>query len=127
MTSLAKNASILVRVYNDSLLLSNASSTMHFEIAGNASYYPNSTVEVKENGLPQDTFWSITVGNESYSSIQPTLIFALPNGVYNYSILQVPGFISNQLNGTIAVIYKVEDINISFSPYKYSVVIEEEG
>ena len=65
MTSLAKNASILVRVYNDSLLLSNASSTMHFEIAGNASYYPNSTVEVKENGLPQDTFWSITVGNES--------------------------------------------------------------
>jgi hypothetical protein len=100
---------------------------MHFEIAGNASYYPNSTVEVKENGLPQDTFWSITVGNESYSSIQPTLIFALPNGVYNYSILQVPGFISNQLNGTIAVIYKVEDINISFSPYKYSIVIEEEG
>ena len=124
---MAKNASILVSVYNDSLLLANASSTMHFAIAGNASYYPNSTVEVKENGLPQDTFWSITVGNGSYSSIQSTLIFYVPNGIYNYSILQVPGFISNQLNGTIVAIYKVEDINISFSPYKYSIVIEEEG
>ena len=127
LTSIAKNASILVRLHNDSLLLANASSTMHFAIAGNASYYPNSTVEVKETGLPQGTFWSITVGNESYSSIQPTLIFAIPNGLYNYSILQVPGFISNQLNGTIAAIYKEEDINISFSPYKYSIVIEEEG
>jgi hypothetical protein len=127
LTSVAKNASILLRVYNDSLLLTNASSTMHFAIAGNASYYPNSTVEVKETGLPQDTFWSITVGNDSYSSIQPTLIFVISNGIYNYSIPQVPGFLSNQLNGTIAAIYKEEDINISFSPYKYSIVVEEEG
>lgn len=127
LTSIAKNASILVGVYNDSLLLNNASSTMHFGITGNASYYPNSTVEVKETGLPQGTSWSITVGNESYSSIQSTLIFDIPNGIYNYSVFQVPGFISKQQNGTIAAIYKEEDINISFSPYKYSIVIEEEG
>ena len=127
LTSIAENASIFVMVYNDSLLLTNASSTIHLGITGNASYYPNSTVEVMETGLPISTYWSITVGNESYSSIQSTLIFYVPNGVYNYSILQVPGFISDQLNGSIAAIYKEEYINISFSPYKYSIVIEEDG
>ena len=127
LTSIAKNASILLRVYNDSLLLTNASSTMHFTIAGNASYYPNSMVEVKETGLPQDTFWSITVGNESYSSIKSILVIYVPNGIYNYSVNQVPGYINNQINGIVAAIYKEEYLNISFSTYKYSIIIEEVG
>ena len=127
LTSTPENASIHVRVYNDSLLLTNASSTNTLEITENGSYYPNSTVEVKETGLPQGISWSIMVGNELYSSIQSTLIFYVPNGIYNYSIPYVSGYISNQLNGTIRAIYKEEYLNISFSPYKYSILIEEEG
>jgi hypothetical protein len=127
LTSMAESASIFVRVYNDSLFLINSSSTIHLEIKGNASYYPNSTIDVTETGLPQGTLWSISVGNESYSSIQSMLVIYVPNGFYNYSISQIPGYICNQLNGTIAAIYKEEYLNITFSSYKYSIIIEETG
>ncbi|MCL4451193.1 MAG: hypothetical protein M1327_01015 [Candidatus Thermoplasmatota archaeon] len=127
LTSIAENVSIFVSVYNDSLLLINASSTIHLEIIGNSSYFPNSTIDVTETGLPRGTFWSISVGNESYSSIQSMLVIYVPNGFYNYSINQIPGYISNQLNGRIAAIYKEEYLNITFSSFKYSILIEEAG
>ena len=127
LTSMAESVSIFVIVYNGSLLLTNATDTMHSGIKGNASYYPNSTVNVIETGLPQGTSWSIIVGNESYSSIQSTLVMYIPNGIYNYSIVQVPGYMSNLSNGIVAAVYKEEYLNISFSIYKYAIVIEETG
>lgn len=127
LTSMAENVSIFVRVFNGSLLLTNATTLMHFGIKGNTSYYPNSTVNVIETGLPHGTTWSIAVGNESYSSIQSSLVMYIPNGLYNYRILQVPGYMSNQSNGIIAAIYKEEYLNISFSIYKYAIVMEETG
>ena len=127
VTSLALNASIQVKVTNYSLLLENATSSMNMKIEINSSYYPISTVMIKEVGLPADTSWTIIIGNSSYSSQESYLIVNVSNGIYNYSFLQVSGYINAQQNGTIAAIYKEEFLNVSFKPYMYEVTIEEIG
>jgi hypothetical protein len=127
LSSIAKNATVLVRVYNDSLLLTNASSTVYIGITNNISYFANSTVEVTELGLPTGTYWSIQIGSETYSSTQSRFNFYVPNGVYNFTVPQVPGYISSKTNGILEAIYKEEYLNISFSMYKFNIDIEETG
>ncbi|MDA8142828.1 MAG: hypothetical protein M0T81_02455 [Thermoplasmatales archaeon] len=127
LTAIAENATVLFRISNSSLLLENASSVLSFNIAGNTSYFPVSLVYIQVTGLPVDTSWTITIGNVSYSSNVPDLAVKVPNGIYNYSFLQVPGYVSNKSNGIVMATQEEEYLNVTFSQYTYSVVIQETG
>ena len=127
LTAMAENATILITVSNDSLLLENASSIVSFNITGNSSYFPLSLVYIQVNGLPSDTQWTISIGNASYSSNAPDIAIKVPNGIYNYSFLQIPGYVSNKSSGIVMATQEEEYINATFSQYTYSVVIQETG
>ena len=127
VASLVKNASLLLTVTNNSLMLENATSNMNLKIGANSSFYPNSTVIIKVTGLPAGMLWTIVIGNASYSSQQSGLTISIPNGIYNYSFLQVPGYFTAQHNGTVAAINKEEFLNVSFEQYLYEVTVRETG
>jgi hypothetical protein len=84
-------------------------------------------VYIQVTGLPGYTAWTITIGNVSYSSNVPHLAIKVSNGIYNYSFLQVPGYVSNKSNGIVMATQEEEYLNVTFSQYTYSVVIQETG
>lgn len=62
--------------------------------------YPVTFVEA---GLPSNTFWNVTLGNETNTSSNSTIKFRVMNGTYNYSIPDVDGIAPSTTNGTIKV------------------------
>ena len=56
-----------------------------------------------ESGLPIGTFWNVTLGNETSTTANSTIVFRVKNGTYNYEIPEVNGIISTSPNGTIKV------------------------
>jgi len=127
LTTLAVNATVVFAVSNSSFLLENYSSTLFFRIGENSSYFPESTLYIKVEGLPEYTAWTISIGNSSYSSSQTDLTINVPNGIYNYSFLQIPGYISNLSSGVLIATHQEEYLNVSFSQYTYTVMIVENG
>jgi hypothetical protein len=127
LTALVVNATLMITISNNSFLLENGSDTLHFRIEGNSSFYPESTLDIQVEGLPDYTTWTIAIGNSSYSSSGTVLTVKLSNGIYNYSFLQIPGYITNMSNGVIIAINKEEYLNVSFSQFTYPVMIIETG
>jgi hypothetical protein len=127
LTSLAENVTILITVRNGSLMLENASNVMHFDILENSSYFPLSNVDIKVEGLNNGMSWTIAFGNYTVTETGNNAEIQLPNGIYNYSFLPIPGYVSNQSAGIIAAIHDVEYLNVSFSRYEYTIMIQEVG
>ncbi len=68
------------------------------------------SLEFKENGLPSDTTWSVMLNeNITSCSTSNTIVFAVPNGTYSYSIQQdiyynnVERFVLTKFSGTVNV------------------------
>jgi hypothetical protein len=127
LTSLVVNATLMITMSNNSFLLENGSNTLYFRIEGNSSFYPESTLDIQVEGLPDYTTWTIAIGNSSYSSSGTVLTVKLSNGIYNYSFLQIPGYITNMSSGVIIATNKEEYLNVSFSQFTYPVIIIESG
>jgi hypothetical protein len=127
LTALVVNATLMITISNYSFLLENGSDTLHFRIEGNSSFYPESILEIQVEGLPDYTTWTIAIGNSSYSSSGTVLTVKLSNGIYNYSFLQIPGYITSMSSGVIIATNKEEYLNVSFSQYIFPVIIMETG
>ena len=56
-----------------------------------------------ESGLPANTFWNVTLGNQTNYSSNSTITFKVMNGTYEYSVLDVNGVASSSPSGTIKV------------------------
>lgn len=56
-----------------------------------------------ETGLPGNTFWNVTLGNDTKSSSNTTISFKMMNGTYEYDIPDVNGITSSTPNGTIKI------------------------
>ena len=56
-----------------------------------------------ETGLPANTFWNVTLGNQTNTSSNSTIGFMVMNGTYNYGIPDVDGIIPSTANGAIKV------------------------
>ena len=111
---------------NSTLIFRESNGSYHFIIGAVQNYTPlpnNFTVDVKgnnvslvviwvpvlypvtfvESGLPADTFWNVTLGNETDNSSNSTITFKVMNGTYEYSIPDVNAIASSVSNGTIRV------------------------
>ncbi len=127
LTSLTENVTILITVRNSSLMLENTSQVMHFDILENSSYFPFSNVDIKVEGLENGMTWTIALGNYTVTKTGNSAEIQLPNGIYNYSFIPIPGYVSNQSEGILAATHDVEYLNVSFSQYEYTIMIQEVG
>ena len=64
---------------------------------------PHYPVTFTESGLPSGATWTVTLGNASHSSTQPSILFYVPNGTYPYSIGSVGGYVPAQPSGNLTV------------------------
>ena len=56
-----------------------------------------------ESGLPANTFWNVTLGNQTNYSSNSTITFKVMNGTYEYNVPDVNGVASSSPSGTIKV------------------------
>ncbi|MCW4028890.1 MAG: PQQ-binding-like beta-propeller repeat protein [Candidatus Bathyarchaeota archaeon] len=69
-----------------------------------ASAPPAYDVVFTESGLPEGTFWTVTLNGTTTGSITPTNVFEdIPNGVYDYVIDVPTGYDASVTSGTITV------------------------
>ena len=81
-----------------------------------------------ETGLPSGTHWYVNVsGVGSYSSVSSTISVALPNGSYSYTVATLNKDYYNHTTGVLIVNGAAQSINVTFSPYLYSVLFKESG
>ncbi len=89
------------------------------------------SVEFHESGLPNGTLWSVTLGILPESSTTTTIIFTgQMNGIYAYSIGDVPGWHQTTLpyTGTVEVSGStVTESTLEFSQALYPVTFTETG
>lgn len=68
-----------------------------------------------ESGLPANTFWNVTLGNQTNYSSNSTITFKVMNGTYEYSIPDVNGVASSTPSGTIKVNGEPTKVFLQFS------------
>ena len=74
-----------------------------------------------ESGLPSGTSWNVTLGNETSSIANSTIVFHVKNGTYNYEIPEVNGIASTNPNGTIRVDGEPTRVFVEFTlPVKFT-------
>jgi hypothetical protein len=75
----------------------------------------------RESGLPTGTAWGVVIGTETESGVSSNLSFLLPNGVYGFLIVGIPGYVYTAptpaiLNGAPAI------VSVTFSLQSYPIV-----
>ncbi len=60
-------------------------------------------LSVGESGLPMGFAWSMVVNGTNQSSTGSSMLFAVPNGTYAFTVAKVPGYEANLSSGTITV------------------------
>ncbi|QIW23801.1 hypothetical protein EWF20_06285 [Sulfolobus sp. S-194] len=69
-----------------------------------------------ETGLPSGTLWSVSVNNKTEISTNNTIVFDLPNGIFNYTVHKINGYSSNVSFGILEVEGQNLRVEIGFSP-----------
>ncbi len=85
------------------------------------------SVSFSESGLPAGTHWGIEFFGKSLSSSGNSLSTLLVNGSYNVSVDHVPGYVAHPHFTVLVISGQNRIITVSFSPYLYSVQINETG
>jgi photosystem II stability/assembly factor-like uncharacterized protein len=90
------------------------------------------SVTFTETGLPSGISWSVTLGNITKSSMNRTITFTMPNGVYSYSVkspITVNGieYIAASPSGTVTVNNSNIEIQIIYKQALYNVSFVETG
>jgi YVTN family beta-propeller protein len=67
------------------------------------TFAPTFGATFDESGLPSGTVWGVTLNRSSEQSANSTLRFDRPNGTYNFSIANVPGWRSNLYAGQVHI------------------------
>ena len=68
-----------------------------------------------ESGLPANTFWNVTLGNQTNYSSNSTITFKVMNGTYEYTIPDVNGVASSTSSGMIKVNGEPTKVFLQFS------------
>ncbi len=73
-------------------------------------------VTIRETGLPNGASWTVTVAGGPHRSTGQTLVLALANGSYPYSVAGPAGYSATNGSGTIPVAGHRVALSIGFSP-----------
>jgi len=123
--------------YTLSYLLNGVAKTITIDVKPMGTYNifinaRNYTISFTETGLPSGTSWSVTLGNITKSSMNETITFTMPNGVYSYSVkspITVNGieYIATSPSGTVTVNNSNIEIQIIYKQALYNVSFVETG
>ncbi len=97
-------------------------STVAIDFTSTATY----PVDFRELGLPTGTGWAVAIGSQFASSTNASVTLTEPNGTYDYVVLDVPGYTAND-SGSVTVLSGPSQVNVSFRPETYPVVVVEIG
>lgn len=84
-------------------------------------------VTFAETGLPTGTSWSAFVMGFGQSSTSGTITFALPAGVYNWTIATVGGWYAPVAAGNVTVDHTAVSVPVAFAQFTYAVTFFESG
>jgi hypothetical protein len=73
------------------------------------------SVTFVETGLERGSEWSVTLAGSAAESTAATLVFAMPNGTYGYSVAQVPGYLLTTTPGFVNVSGDPVSVGLNFS------------
>ncbi|MGD0719243.1 MAG: hypothetical protein ABSA15_06685, partial [Thermoplasmata archaeon] len=92
------------------------------------SFHPVTySVTMTETGLPSGTSWSAILNGVTQSSSTSSIVFAVANGTYSYTINAVSGFTPSPASGSVTVVGASRTVSVTFSHMVYSVVFTEVG
>jgi hypothetical protein len=88
-------------------------------------YYPT---WLNESGLPADIAWSVTIGNQTYSSSNGSIQVTLVKGSYAYSIAGVPGYhlSGSEYSGSVTISGPTR-LAFTWEPFLYPVTATSQG
>ena len=106
----------------------------HLSVSGSAvvisivfSILVTYNVTFVESGLPPGTMWSVEFNGTVKNSSAGSITFEESNGIYNYTILPVPGYVLTQYSGTVKVDDKNSLIVLPFTEKEYILAFFETG
>ncbi len=100
---------------------------------------PTYALTFVESGLPTGTNWSVAVAGfggthiaEVASATGSSIVFALPNGTYHYTIAEVLGFVvSGSIHGGVVITEAAVSVDVTFEQVAegafYPIAFEENG
>jgi len=117
--------SISVNMTNDGQNLNGCSVIMEVYVIGKSVFYPPQKYPVTftESGLPSGTLWSVSLGNQTISSSNNTIIFSEYNGTYSYSIPAISGLYPSPSSGNVTVAGKPLSLAINFLPPSTTITV----
>jgi YVTN family beta-propeller protein len=75
-------------------------------------------IQFTETGLPNGTYWSVSLGAETANASVAVLQFNAPNGSYDFSIANVKGYYANPPSGSVMLSGTGSSISVHFSTSK---------
>ena len=92
----------------------------------NLSFVRAYPVVFHEHGLPNDTNWSVTVGEQTNASTLDVIVLDLPNGSQSYDVGPEAGY-STAWTGSITVTGAGRSVNVTFVVTQFEVSFDEVG
>ena len=114
----------LVRTYVNDSASHSANATVALVVK---MVYP---VTFTESGLPSGTSWSVTLNGTAHTSTSSSLTFSAPNGTYNYSVANIPGYTVFPSAGTAIISGAPLGVTVTYTsipPGSYMVTFNETG
>ncbi len=78
-------------------------------------------------GLPQGRSWSVTLNGTTLSSVSNSVTFSEPNGTYQFSLGDLPGYAPHPSSGTIFVRGQGLRILVNFTRNEFSITFARYG
>jgi hypothetical protein len=91
---------------------------------------PKYPVSFLQSGLPTGTNWSVTLGASTVYSTQPSIVFHVPNGQYDYAAGAIVGYAATPSSGSVTVSGAGDNTTVAFAPLPpgvYPVAFNETG
>ena len=117
-------------IYNtNGILMTTGTFTLYSGFNKIIPSYLTFKVTFTETYLPPGTEWYVNLsGEQTYSSINSTISFNVPNGTFNFTISTVNKiYVSNITSGSFTVMGNALPIYVSFSEMKYKVTFTDTG
>jgi hypothetical protein len=90
--------------------------------SGPSKASPDYAVDFSEEGLPNGTIWSVTLGGQTMQDPAPTPIaFSVSSGAYSYLVGSVPGYSDDPSAGSLSVGTSPLSVVVNFTPVNQSI------
>jgi hypothetical protein len=98
------------------------------DVTVNITFALNYTVSFEEAGLPVGTEWTVSIGGVYLDSRTSLIVFAEPNGTFNYTVSGPSSYTATPAAGSVTIAGQDKLVSVSFYPtFSASVSFSETG